>query len=120
MLLIPTIFILGSNQSSARPEVDKITICYGVDKQDNMSFRTPCIATNTGGAGINILIYQFKDKEYAIESSDFGEYLNGEPYTTYVRDAFFNRNHDDSDSYSYFCYQSKTAHFCSKQDTNNE
>ena len=61
--------ILSANQASARPETDKMTICYGVDKQDNMSFKTPCIVTDTGYNGIMILIYQINGKKYVIESS---------------------------------------------------
>lgn len=111
--------ILGASQASARPATDKMTICYGVDKQDKMSFKTPCIATNTGGAGVMVLIYQINGREYLIESSDDGDFLNGRAYTTYLRDAFFGRVPDSSDAYSYYCYKSKAAHFCSQQTGNN-
>ncbi|WP_230656894.1 hypothetical protein [Psychrobacter sp. I-STPA10] len=100
--------------ANARPAIDTMTICYGVNNQDGMAYRTPCIATDTGGAGSNILIYQIKDKEYWIVEEEGGEWLNNEPYETYVRDAFFHRT-GDNDEYSYFCYQSASAHFCSKQ-----
>lgn len=110
--------ILSANQASARPETDKMTICYGVDKQDNMSFKTPCIVTDTGYNGIMILIYQINGKKYVIESSDEGDFLNGKDYKSYVRGAFFKRVPDNDESYSYYCYKSKEAHFCSQQNTN--
>ena len=110
--------ILSTNQASSRPTIDKMTICYGVDKQDNMSFKTPCMVSDWGGAGLSVLMYRINDKDYDIETSDDGDFLNGKPYKTYVRDAFFSRLTDGSDEYSYYCYKSKLAHFCSQQNAN--
>ena len=110
--------ILSANQASSRPTTDKMTICYGVDKQDNMSFKTPCMVSDWGGAGLSVLTYRINDKDYDIETSDDGDFLNGKPYKTYVRDAFFSRLTDGSDEYSYYCYKSKLAHFCSQQKAN--
>lgn len=110
--------ILSANQALSRPTIDKMTICYGVDKQDNMSFKTPCMASSGGGAGLGFITYRINGKDYDIESSNDGELLNGKPYKSYLRDAFFNRVRSDSESYSYYCYKAKSAHFCSQQNAN--
>lgn len=111
-------FIFIANQTLARPTTDHMTICYGVDKKDNMSFKTPCMVSSAGGAGVHVVTYQIKGKEYHIEQSDYTDSLNGQPYKTYVRGAFFERMPDTTEEgdYSFFCYKSRQAHFCSKQD----
>lgn len=105
---------LVSISSYAGPEIDHMTICYGVNSKDKMSFKKPCIVTNTGGSGTIVTIYQIDNKEYTIVHEDGGDWLNDKPYKGYLRDAFFRRT-KDTDDYSYYCYQSKIAHFCSKQ-----
>lgn len=118
IVLLSTASILSANQTSARPTTDKMTICYGVDKQDNMSFKTPCMASDWGGAGLSVLTYRINGKDYDIESSNDGDFLNGKAYTTYLRDAFFSRVPDSSNVYTYYCYKSTAAHFCSQQNNN--
>lgn len=100
---------------NAMPEVDSMTICYGVDSNDKQSFKAPCIVTNTGGGGSLVTIYQFNNKEYTIVSEDSGNWLNDEPFEGYTRGVFFERLSPSEMDYSYFCYQSKSVHFCSKQ-----
>ena len=87
--LLGLIAILASVQAVARPEVDKSTVCYGVNKHDKQSFKTPCIATSGGGAGVSVLTYQFNGKKYEIVEEDSGRSLNGSPYKDYGRDSFF-------------------------------
>lgn len=113
--VILSITIGLSNLAYARPEIDKMSICYGV-KGDKQSFKEPCIVTNGGGAGISILIYKIKSKEYTIEKSDDGDFLNGRKYTTYMRDSFFLKTKSEDDK-SYFCYKTfdKKIEFCSSQ-----
>ena len=88
--------ILSANQASSRPTTDKMTICYGVDKQDNMSFKTPCMVSDWGGAGLSVLTYRINGKDYDLETSNDDDFLNGTQYKIYVRDDFYNRVTDGS------------------------
>ena len=97
------------------PSTDSMTICYGVSANDKQSFKTPCMVTNTGGCGSLVTIYQIKGKEYMIVSEDSKEWLNNKPFKSYTRGAFFERQDSYQQEYSYYCYQSKAAHFCAKQ-----
>jgi hypothetical protein len=113
--VILSIAIGLSNSVYARPEIDKMSICYGV-KGDKKSFKEPCIATSGGAAGISFLTYTIKGKEYTIEESDYGDFLNGRKYTTYIRDSFFMKTMNADDK-SYFCYKTldRKIEFCSSQ-----
>ena len=101
ILLLSTVCIVAY----ARPDVDQLTICYGV-KNNKVAFKTPCIVTNTGGAGVSILEYQFKDRKYMIENSDSGNFLNDKKYVGYMRDSFFNVTNIEKEK-KFFCYENK-------------
>ncbi len=114
LFLLSVIFILAH----AREETDQISICYGV-KNNKVAFKTPCIVTNTGGAGVSILEYSFKERKYTIESSDSGDFLNGQKYVGYMRDSFFKVTNVESEK-KFFCYKTedKKIDFCSVQARN--
>lgn len=99
----------------AMPELDSMTICYEVGKDDTLTSKHPCMVTNTGGGGSLVTIYQYEGKEYTIVSEQSGDYLNDEPYHEYTRGQFFERLDPAKLDYSYYCYESNSVHFCSKQ-----
>lgn len=95
----------------ARPDLDNQTICYGINSKGQQTYKTSCIVTSTGGAGQSLTIFTIKGKEYTI-AEGYENSLNGLPYKTYARDAFFKKTTDDDAPY--YCHQSKKVHFCFK------
>lgn len=119
-ILLGTFLVLvTTGYAAARPEVTKKTQCVEVGS-DKKSKEYPCLATETGGAGISVLIYSFNKKEYHIvESYDLAKDaeifdMNNLPVVGYMRDKSFKKT-DDERKKAYYCYVTKKEHICSVQ-----
>lgn len=110
-------FIFAFSQSFALTVQPRIDTCYGVGKNDKMSFKSSCKMRGGGGTGIYWELYHIKGRDYYIEyDAETGESMNGRPVYIYGRSRNFTRLPSDLDqnSYSYQCYKSSQAHFCVK------
>ena len=102
-----------SSYAVARPDNDSLTICYTV-KNNEKARSFPCVVTESGGAGMSILVYKFNNKEYEIMDDGDSATINDEKFTGYMRDSFFKITKKASEN-RYYCYKSKSTHFCSAQ-----
>jgi hypothetical protein len=113
--MISVFLSLISMTTYGRAIEDNMAICYIV-KGDEIKSKSPCVASNGGGAGMSILTYTFNGKEYLIEESDAGDFLNGKKFTSYMRDDFFKITSEE-DKMNFYCYRTKdkSIDFCSLQ-----
>jgi hypothetical protein len=119
-IFLGALFVLVTTQHvAARPEVTKKTQCVEVVNQAKSQSYT-CLATNTGGAGVNVLIYAFNHKKYEIvettdaDTGDEIKEMNDLPVFGYARDRVFKETEDKS-KVAYYCYLTKKEHICAVQ-----
>lgn len=119
-IFLAALFVLVTSQNVfARPEVSKKTQCFEVVNQAK-GHSYSCMATNTGGAGVSVLIYSFNNKKYEIvetsdaETGDEIYEMNDLPVFGYARDKAF-RETEDKSKVAYYCYLTKKDHICAVQ-----
>lgn len=109
-------FIFVSNQSMAITVQPYNTTCYGVGKNDNISFKSSCRVAGSGGTGIYSEVYSIKGRIYNVTQGDYGDSMNDRPVQIYGRNGAFVRLpiSDTGKNYVYHCYKSSQGHFCTK------
>lgn len=119
-IFLGTLFVLVTTGfAAARPEVTKKTKCVEV-RNDIKSKQYSCLATDTGGAGVSVLIYEFNQKKYEIvhtsdiDTGDEVFEMNDLPVIGYTRDRSFKKTEDER-KVAYYCYVTKKEHICSGQ-----
>lgn len=111
--------MISTEYVAAREEVTKKTQCVEV-KNDINGKKYSCLATDTGGAGVSVLIYSFNHKKYEIvitSDPDTNEEvfeMNDLPVVGYMRDKSFKKTENER-SKAYYCYVTKKEHICAAQ-----
>lgn len=110
-------FLLAATTGNvvARSEVSKKTSCYEI-KNEVPSKKYSCVATDAGGAGTMVTIYNFNNKKYEIVITDDlpTPEMNKLPVIGYARDKSLKRTEDEN-KVAYYCYVTKKEHICASQ-----
>lgn len=115
-IFLAIIALTITSYSTALTLEPSITTCYGVGKDDNMSFKSYCLLEGGGGTGIYSEMYTLKGRKYSFTYIDDKVTMNDLPFQTYGRNALFKRVpiSKTGKNYTYICFKSSQADFCVK------